>query len=303
VKFSIFQESRQGTRSNNEDRVGYAYSREALLMVVADGMGGHLHGEVASHITVQFLLEAFRREAMPTLPDPGRFLEHALVRAHHAIIDYSRGKRLPETPKTTCVACVVQDGFASWAHAGDSRLYLLREGKVSARTRDHSLIQQLVDAGKVREESIQAHPERNKILNCLGSSVPPRVEVSQRHMLHAGDTLLLCTDGFWGPLPANALGPGLAREDVTVGVPPLLNAAEARAGRDCDNLSVVAITWAENAPTAPHQVSTRTQPLNEVSTRMEEFGAGEQLDMTDEEIERAIAEIREAILRNTGGTK
>jgi serine/threonine protein phosphatase PrpC len=300
VKFSIFQESRQGTRSNNEDRVGYAYSREALLMVVADGMGGHLHGEVASHVTVQFLLEAFRREATPRLADPARFLEHGIVRAHHAIIDYARGRRLEETPKTTCVACVVQDGCACWAHAGDSRLYHVREARVRARTRDHSVVQQLVEQGRIREEAVHAHPDRSKIYNCLGSAVPPRVEVSANQPLHSGDTLVLCTDGLWGPLPNAAFAHAFVRGDVTEVLPPLMDMAEARAGRDCDNLSVIAVTWAENAPTAPNLVSTRAQPSDTVSTRMEEFGAGAQAEMTDEEIERAIEEIRDAIRKNSG---
>ena len=75
MRFSIFQESRKGTRKSNEDRAGYAYSRDALLMAVADGMGGHLHGEVASQIAVQVLTEAFRREAKPKLADPFGFLQ------------------------------------------------------------------------------------------------------------------------------------------------------------------------------------------------------------------------------------
>jgi serine/threonine protein phosphatase PrpC len=299
MKFSIYQESRQGTRRNNEDRVGYAYSREALLMVVADGMGGHLHGEVASHIAVQFMLEEFRCEATPRLADPSRFLEDGMTHAHHAILDYARARRLPETPRTTCVACLVQDGTACWAHVGDSRLYHLREGRIQARTRDHSRVQQLVDEGRIREEAVHAHPERNRILNCLGSLNLPYVELSQPVLLHADDTLLLCSDGFWGPLSNTGISQALAKEGLMTAVPDLINAAEARAGRDCDNLSVVAITWADAAPTAPHQVSTRTLPVNDVSTRLEDFGQSAQTDLTDEEIERAIEEIRAAIRRNT----
>lgn len=299
MKFTVYQESRQGGRANNEDRVGYAYSREALVLIVADGMGGHLHGEVASHITVQFVLEAFRREATPRLDDPARFLEHTIKRAHHAIVDYALGRRLPDTPKTTCVACVVQDGIARWAHAGDSRLYLVREGRLLARTRDHSRVQQLIDEGRVREEALQAHPDRNRIFNCLGGHAPPSVDLSPEWALRGADVVFLCTDGLWGPLPAPAIVQALAAGDVTVASPSLLNAAEARARQDCDNLSVVAITWMEDAPTAQHVVSTRTLPSDAVSTQLEAFGAGATTDMTDEEIERAIDEIRAAIRRNS----
>ena len=301
MKFSVYQESRQGGRAKNEDRVGYAYSRDAVLLVAADGMGGHLYGEVASHITVQFLVEAFRREAASVIPDTAAFLEHAMTRAHHAIVDYALGRRLVETPKTTCVACVVQQGQARWAHAGDSRLYHLREGRVVARTRDHSRVQQLIDEGKIREEALGAHPERNRIFNCLGSSMPPRVEVSGAVQLRHGDTLLLCTDGLWGPLPPAGIAQAFARADVTVAAPVLLDSAEARAGRDCDNLSVVGITWAESAPTAANLVSTRTLPQDSVNTRLEDFGASGNGNMSDEDIERAIEEIRAAIRRNSLG--
>ena len=116
MKFSIYQESRKGTRPNNQDRTGYSYSRDSLLMVVADGMGGHLHGEVASHIAVQFLTEAFRRESEYKLADPFMFLLKNMGNAHHAIVDYADARGLLETPRTTCVACVVQEGAACWAH-------------------------------------------------------------------------------------------------------------------------------------------------------------------------------------------
>src|SRR6185503_20939350 len=104
----------------------------------------------------------------------------------------------------------------------------------------------------------------------------------------------------WGPLTPALITQALAKVDVTVAVPELIKDAEARAGQDCDNVSAVAMTWADNAPTAPHQVSTGNFQPDTVSTRLEEFGAAPgQADMTDAEIERAIAEIRAAIRRNT----
>jgi serine/threonine protein phosphatase PrpC len=299
VKFSIYQESRRGKRANNEDRVAYCYSRDALLMVVADGMGGHLHGEVASHIAAQFLIESFRRAAKPRIDEPARFLEPCITQAHHAIVDYARARRLPDSPRTTCVACLVQDATAYWAHVGDSRLYHLREGRIRNRTRDHSRVQQLVDAGRIREEAVGAHPERNRILNCLGSHSEPLVEVSPATLLYAEDILLLCTDGLWGPLSDKGILQAFADADVIKAAPGLLDAAEARARRDCDNLSVVAMKWADDDSTVPHHVSTDTLPMNTISMCLEDFGNAASAELTDEEIERAIAEIREAIRRNS----
>jgi len=299
MKFSIYQESRQGKRKNNEDRIGYSYSRDALLMVLADGMGGHLQGEVAAHIAVQLLIEAFRNSAKPRLADPRDFLEDAMMRSHHAILDYARARKLPETPRTTCVACLVQDATGYWAHVGDSRLYHLREGRIRTRTRDHSRVQQLVDLGRVREEAAQLHPERNRLFNCLGSFSDPMVEHSLPCLLNTGDTLLLCSDGLWGPLSNNTILQAFAVGDVISAVPELLNAAEARAGRDSDNLSAVAMGWAENESTVPHHITTGGLASNTVTTRVEDFINPGDSDMTDEEIEQAIAEIRDAIRRNT----
>ena len=243
MQFSIYQDSRRGARRFNQDRIAYCYSKDALLMLVADGMGGHLHGEVAARIAVQFITEAFRRETTPALSDPALFLRRSITGAHHAIIRHAAESGLPEAPRTTCVVCVVQDGAACWAHAGDSRLYHVRDGSILARTKDHSRVQQLIDQGRIREEAFAAHPERNLIFNCLGSAKPPQVELSGTVRLHAGDTLILCSDGLWGPLSSKIIGSAVLKSGIMQAVPELLNEAERRAGRQCDNLSVIAVTW------------------------------------------------------------
>mgnify|MGYP001574705758 FL=1 len=232
MKFTIYQESRQGARKVNQDRVGYCYSRDALLMVVADGLGGHLHGEVAAQITVQFLTEAFQHEARTRLSNPARFLHDGITDAHHALARYAAGRNLGETPRTTCVASVVQDEIATWAHVGDSRLYHLRNGGIHAQTRDHSKVQWLVDTGRLREEAAGRHPERNKILNCLGGKQPPQVELSRANRLADGDSLILCTDGLWGALTPGMLTSVLAAQGIRKAMPALLDLAQNRAGKD-----------------------------------------------------------------------
>jgi serine/threonine protein phosphatase PrpC len=307
MKFSIFQESRIGGRKANQDRIGYCYSRESLMMVVADGMGGHLHGEVAAQITVQHISEAFQREATPILDDPFLFLRKAIIDAHLSICSYAKNNALKETPRTTCVACIVQDGFAYWAHVGDSRLYHLRDGRIVTQTKDHSQVQRLVDQGRIREESVANHPDRNKIYNCLGAHVNPHVELSRKALLLHGDVLLLCSDGLWGPLSGTLISGYLMKRDILKAVPELMNQAELRAGKDCDNLSVVAMTWAEDRPVAlAGEVSTQTLELGAFEGNVEDFNKGNpasaHADLSDEEIERAIEEIRTA-LRNHAATK
>jgi len=251
MHFSIYQESRRGARKSNQDRVAYCYSRETLLMLVADGMGGHPHGELAARIAVHSVIEAFRREAKPRLSDPAAFLHRALAGAHQAIIRSAEDEGLPEAPRTTCVACVVQDNAACWAHAGDSRLYHLRKGAILAQTRDHSLVQQLIDSGRIREQAAAAHPQRNRVYSCLGSARPPRIDASGTVRLLAGDTLLLCTDGLWNPLSARTIAGTIAKAGILQAVPRLLDDAQRRAGRECDNLSAVAVTWERHSESAP----------------------------------------------------
>lgn len=304
MKFSIYQESRQGPRKANQDRVAYCYSRDSLCMIIADGMGGHLHGEVAAQIATQFIAEAFQRQAMPRIDEPFRFLLDTIMNAHLAIIDYANVRGLLETPRTTVVACVVQDGLAYWAHVGDSRLYLVRNGRIEAQTKDHSRVQVLVDTGRIREEAVAQHPERNKIFNCLGQMAPPKIDLSRPTALHHGDTLLLCSDGLWGPLSGRLICEALLRDDIMAAVPKLLDQAESRAGREGDNLSALAMTWAEEVLEDDSKwISTVEMEPSTYRTTVVQFGHTNQPEqaayLSDDEIERAIEEIRNAIKKHS----
>ena len=302
MKFTIFQESRIGRRRNNQDRVAYSYSREALLMIVADGMGGHLHGEVAAQIAVQFVTQAFQREARPSMPDPVLFLSRSLTNAHHAILDYAFDKSLDDAPRTTVVACIIQESQAYWAHAGDSRLYLLRDGQIAGRTKDHSRVQLMMDQGLLDAEGAAKHPSRNRIYSCLGGSHSPQIEFSKRTPLYQGDVIGICSDGVWGPIDDDVVVKHLANGTVMQTVPQIMDVAEERGGSGCDNLSLIALNWEENfAEDQPGSVSTRTMELGAFTTQMEGFlrtrpapGSGHD-DLSDDEIENAISEINSAI--------
>jgi PPM family protein phosphatase len=250
MKFSIFQDSRIGGRSNNEDRLGYRYTRDALVMVVADGLGGHGHGEVAAEAAVRSIIATFDRQATPRLADPAGFLADALSGAHSAILAQSGIRHLDDLPRTTCVACVVQDGVARWGHCGDSRLYHLRNGKVLARTHDHSRVQELIASGQLTEAGAHAHPARNLVTTCLGGDMAPRFEFSGRTPLRRGDVLLLCTDGVWGTLPDEDLLAALSLGDAVKAAPALLDRLEAGAGAGHDNLSLLLLAWQDDTPHA-----------------------------------------------------
>jgi serine/threonine protein phosphatase PrpC len=298
MKFSIYQESRTGGRKYNQDRVGYVFSRESLFMVVADGMGGHLNGEVAAQITVEHMGRKFQQEAKPTLSNPMSFLGDAINGAHQAILGHAEKHGMLETPRTTVVAAIIQKGAACWAHVGDSRLYLLRDGQVATKTLDHSHVQQLVQKGIVREEAVASHPDRNKIFNCLGAHIPPRIELSAKHALKTGDTLLLCSDGLWGPLPPRQLASAFMNDALAKAVPALMTQAEQRAGKDADNVTALAMTWNEDE-NAPGGISTLTLPAGEFNSHMDaSSSAAEGADLSEDDIEKAISEIRRALAKS-----
>ncbi|MHB1677779.1 MAG: PP2C family protein-serine/threonine phosphatase [Sulfuriferula sp.] len=294
MRFSIYQASRQGGRRYNQDRIAYSYSRDALLMVIADGMGGHLHGEIAAQLTVKTLAEAFQRHTRPKLRDPVNFLYGAIQRAHDTINEYARKENLPEAPHTTCVACVVQDDTAWWAHVGDSRLYLFSDNGLVTRTRDHSTVQQLCDDGLITEEDMKDHPDRNKVYNCLGGYLVPEIELSRPIPLAEQDNILICTDGLWSQLTTEQVATTLRRFPLARAIEFLMDHAELRAGRHGDNLSVIAMTWESHNANDGQAVSTVAMPINTFTTKMDTFTPSP-ADLAEDEVERVIAEIQNTI--------
>ena len=245
MKYAFAREQRSGMRTPNQDRAGHVSTEEAMLLTVADGMSGYDRGELAAEIAVASLSHAFLSEATPKLADPGPFLERALGGAHLAIRRYADAHALPETPRTVLVACVVQDACVWWNHAGAARLYLVREARIEACTKDHSQAQALLDAGRISEEEAAVHPERNRMLQSLGGPLGPTPGPSASATLRKDDILLLCSDGFWAPLGAARLLQGLSVRPLEESIARLCNVAERRAGAHADNLTVLALTWQE----------------------------------------------------------
>jgi len=244
MKFAVYQTSQIGGRKYNQDRVAYAYTDDALLLVLADGMGGHLHGEIAAQIAVHTFMQAFAQVAKPRVPDPEAFLRENTKHGHDAIMRYAQENQLAGNPGTTCVAALVQDGQVCWAHAGDSRFYLLRDKAVAAVTHDHSVVQQWADWGIITLEEMKTHPDRNKITNCLGGVDDMfYVESSTRVALQSGDVLLLCSDGLWGPLLDKEVAEGLAEGDLSAMMGKLIETSLRREQARADNTTAVVARW------------------------------------------------------------
>ena len=300
MRFSVYQESHIGGRKNNQDRMGYSFTRDALLLLLADGMGGHIQGEMAATIALQTIGALFQQNANPYIKKPEKFLEDSFFAAHREIHRYRAINNLPETPRTTIVACIVQHNSAYWAHCGDSRLYWMRQGQILARTRDHSRIETLIAQGKVAPSERDTHPDRNKLFNCLGAPSMPIVELSRRASLQPGDVILLCSDGLWSVLPDHVLAQSLHTNTVVRAVPELLATATGIAGKTSDNVTALAMMWegASVLQDSPSTIVTHTLPIGSVTTTIQapRHADLEQVDAFDDgEIEKAIEEIREAI--------
>lgn len=283
MKFSIFQDSRIGGRANNEDRLGYRYTSEALLMVLADGMGGHGHGDLAAEAVVRSIIAAFEQQARPRLDDPYHFLATAMTDAHAAIHAQVGMRLLVDQPRTTCVICIVQDAVAIWAHAGDSRLYVLRHGRLLARTRDHSRVQAMIDDALLAEDEARSHPARNVLTGCLGGDQTPRFDLSRKTPLQAGDVVLLCSDGVWSPLDDDQPLVALSDRDAIKAAPEMLDHVESTAGPGRDNLSLLVMVWADSQLSAV-PAPRRADPAPAADSPSPAW--------TDEEIDRAIETIR-----------
>lgn len=300
MRFSVYQESHIGGRKNNQDRMGYSFTRDALLLLLADGMGGHIQGEMAATIALQTIGTLFQQNANPYVKKPEKFLEDSFFAAHREIHRYRAINNLPETPRTTIVACLIQHNSAYWAHCGDSRLYWMRNGQILARTRDHSRIETLIAQGKVDPSERDTHPERNKLFNCLGAPNMPIVELSRRASLQTGDVILLCSDGLWSVLPDHVLAQNLHQNTVVRAVPELLATATGIAGKTSDNVTALAVMWEGTSvlQESPSTIVTHTLPIGSVTTTIQapRHADLEQADMfNDSEIEKAIEEIRGAI--------
>ena len=240
MKFAVYQANHIGGRKYNQDRVGYAYTNDALLLVLADGMGGHLHGEIAAQIAVHSFMRAFARLEQTRVKEPEVFLRATMRAGHDAIFDYARAEKLGGSPGTTCVAALVQNGQIWWAHAGDSRCYLLRGDRVVSVTHDHSVVQQWADWGIISAEEMKTHPDRNKITNCLGGVEDMfYVDVSQPVPLQSGDTLLLCSDGFWSPLTDEEMAGLSSAPALQDSVDELIGMAVYREAARADNTTAV----------------------------------------------------------------
>lgn len=300
MKFSVFQLSRRGGRDKNEDRMGYCYTSRAALFVLADGMGGHPEGEVAAQLAIQTIATQFQSQARSDLPDASLFLSNAVMAAHRQILRYSLERSMLDAPRTTIVAAVIQRGALTWTHCGDSRLYLVRQGELLTRTRDHSLMEQSLAKGAPAD----AHINRNVLFTCLGSPTKPVYSVFGPVGLQYGDRVMLCSDGLWSSLTEQAIVADLSRKPVHQAVPDLVEKALRLGGVACDNVTCLALAWEtpDAYPSDDASIHTDSLQTGVFASTVQGNWPEDAADTEHAAIERSIAEI-EAAMHRTGANK
>ena len=228
-----------GNRETNEDSVGELHQDDAFCFVLADGLGGHGKGEVASSIAVKTVLNKFGEAGK----DP-EFLGQCFVDAQDAVLaEQAKSYELSDM-KTTMVVLKIAAGIVQWGHIGDSRLYCFQSGKLKGHTLDHSVPQMLVSIGEIKEKDIRFHEDRNRLLRVIGMEWENRsFELSDAKPLKNGQAFLLCTDGFWEMIDEKQMLKELKKAaSVEAWMDAMVSIVKLQGeGKDMDNNSAIAV--------------------------------------------------------------
>ncbi len=191
--FTYAMKSKPGDRAYNEDYIQMHSEGDDALFVLCDGLGGMGHGEIASETAVRGAISRFRQDRS----EPG-FFERMMEGSQNAVLTKQMMNPELKNMSTTMTALRIKDDTASWAHIGDSRLYMFRDGAVVHQTEDHSVPQMLVRMGDITTDEIRHHPDRNRLLYIIGKPwTEKRYVIGDPVKVRKGDAFLLCSDGFW----------------------------------------------------------------------------------------------------------
>ena len=290
MDYSVTQQSHQGGRDYNEDRTAIFEKDGTIFLVLGDGLGGHAGGEIASQALIDALGDSFNQASEEQLNDPGTFLTLAINFAHHTVHRRAANQGMDvDSPKTTCVACLIRDGVAVWGHSGDSRLYIINKRTINFTTTDHV--------------SIKPGREHNSPINrCVGGTESPKPEISEPYELEDGDIIFIASDGAWASFTPDDLSEYVDPQYPTLGLDNLLQCLEGRNKAPSDNLSVVLLYWGVKQLDKPdindHQEDSAIQllgiePSEEDKTDKEEIKEVAKFDM--KELDNAILEIESFI--------
>ncbi len=233
----VFQMSDIGLHRNlNEDSL---LCRPPSDFAVADGMGGHVAGEVASHIFTATMEELLAKRGQDMDQDG---LREIVIAGNRAILSSIRSHPERKGMGTTATCLHLGQGKGIWAHVGDSRLYLLRQGNMRQLTQDHTYVNDLIASGSITPLEAENHPKRNMLLRAVGVEEFVQVDTGE-FTLEAGDIMLLCSDGLTNMVTEEAIRTVLEAKNCTNPAASLVDCA--KAGGGLDNISVIVVKYHE----------------------------------------------------------
>ncbi|MFC3882623.1 Stp1/IreP family PP2C-type Ser/Thr phosphatase [Bacillus songklensis] len=212
---AVFMTDRGKVRQHNEDSGGVFYNGSgSRLAVVADGMGGHRAGDVASTMTIQQLQKHWEESENISSPDAARkWMIEQVNKINEVLYNHSSEHDECKGMGTTLVAAICTDSFCTIGHIGDSRGYILNENGFSQLTEDHSLVNELVRSGQISREDAENHPRKNILLRALGTEERVAIDVKSIEV-EQGDILLLCSDGLSNKVSDEKLKEILSADDT-----------------------------------------------------------------------------------------
>jgi serine/threonine protein phosphatase PrpC len=217
-------------RTHNEDYFGHFKTSGEILAIVADGMGGHASGEIASRMAVEIINEIYSKERADK--DGLEALKSAFQVANFTILQKSLEQEGLNGMGTTATALVLEDDQALVGHMGDSRAYLFRDATVSQLTKDHSLVERMVDQGLLNREEANRHPQRNVIYKTLGVNMDGEVDLLGPIPIRINDIFLLCSDGLTNLVTDQELLEIVTKESPQTACETLIQLANQRGGHD-----------------------------------------------------------------------
>ncbi len=237
MDFDVFEFSSKGGRKINEDSCGHVLDGGCGFFVVADGLGGHSHGELASECAVNTLI----REWSPSSPDREEWFYSSIRLANEGIM--SLQKEQGEVMKSTVAALAIDQEKAVWAHVGDSRVYYIHDGWIKSVTEDHSVAYKKYKAGEISLEDIAFDEDQSRLLRSLGGEDrnEPQIHVLEERLV-PGDAFLLCSDGAWEYLKNGEIAIDLLKsENAERWTELLLLRMMDRIAYENDNLTLLAV--------------------------------------------------------------
>lgn len=233
--WDIATRQHRGDRETQQDRTGYrvALDSESCVLIVADGLGGHLGGEQAATAAVNTLLDSWEKHPGTDEATLRQCFDAAMKQVARISKDFG------DEARTTCVAALLGRHHACWTHLGDSRLYVFRQGDTIYRSKDHSVARLMVEMGELSEEEARTGPEQGRLYKSLGPETDQEYQVVTESSM-PDNSFLLCTDGFWVNLSEAEMSEAMGAYDLEQALRVLVDLAVARANGNSDNVTVCA---------------------------------------------------------------